>query len=285
MKFRKFFILVLSVTVCLSGCNSSGNQETTTSDASFLQSQFWLPTEQILYDENGNELIKNSFVYDRNGMLVSASLYNGDTATQINEWNGNSVTCATSVTTSYEKYESKRTYHFNESDVLILQDWGTEHSFSQSHDGNGVNTFLDEKGSPFVSLYGSRRMHGLKFPLFIDIKLDFPTPYCVLDEEGNLNMKYDTASQTYAEFIKALSIDKNYQYLSFWDYPYGLWQNKTINEEDQTVTTTILYKNGNIGEKVTWRPVSKKAAQVFYYSDVDQLWVGGALRFLRYEAY
>lgn len=287
MNIKRLLFLSLATAIIFTGCGATGRSGTTQSslDTTFLQSQFWLPTEQIIYDENGNETLRNTFEYDEEGMLVSASLYNGSTATQTNERTDNSVTCTTFVTTNGKSYEAKRTYVFNENDVLISQDWGEDHSFSQTQEGNGVNSFLDENGDPFMSIYGHRYIKGAKFPLYSEVPDNFPTPYSVANENGDFHMEYDIVSQTYTDYVATVRSDKKYQNLLIFDYPYGLWQNKTVNAEKKTVTTTVLYKSGNICEKVTWRPTSKKAAQIFYYSDIDQLECSGALKFLNYEVY
>ena len=251
-RFSISCVIILSIVLgCLTLCGFSDCQDSSSANSGTnYKSQYWLPVSYELYDGETQPYKQLNYSYDKYGFLQSVSGYGiwgytkDHNLSLICTGQYNEETRALILSFSYEKAEGTLEYFFDENgmiDSYVM--FGSSRTISPEE----KNRFKQD----WLWLNANGEIMERK-------PYESPTTVSVSTLSASkieLNLYDSTESREI--FIKKTQSGNyvNFDFNVTNVYLGEIWKTAETNK-DGTVTTKTYYENGDLAEKVIWKPVS-----------------------------
>ena len=220
--------------------------ENKTQKQSVESKQYWLPIVYKSYDAYGHIMYQAQWEYDEYGFIKQNIRNDRVFINMTTEFNGETVYL----------------YDAEEPEDYIQYNFDTDGEIKET------NFYFGEE----------------VFPVGDEAK---SYHYLWLDENGDIKPEYNVRGEVYYHpntSVGYYEMDENEWFDTYRNDDMAnlmlasVWK-KAVFNSDGTATTTLYYKNGQVGEVIVWKSVTKQGFMQNNYSDAD--WdYGGTLAFL-----
>lgn len=209
---------------------SAGSGDKSDSDSG----RYWLPLSYTQYDTDGNIVKSYKYQYDEYGFLNGLGGLSGLEESLLVSWS-NVYDEASGTLRLTIPFGDEMEYYFDETGMLTGTKWGDRPPAQvdkRTEESLRSRPWLNENGEEDSERWG-----------------DLLTPVVLTKTDNHLSLK----------FVNEVKTPEGYPPSPRGVFAMALiWKYHSAANDDGTVTTTIYYDTGEIGEVVVWTPATKR---------------------------